>query len=238
MNQRLRPLAPSVTAVVLLAALASARADAPATQPAPVKPPAGAIVLMDGTKLDKWQHRNGQPLQWELTDDGAARVKGGDAVTKDKFTDYTLHVEFWLPKAPDNVKGQGRANSGVYLHGMYEIQVLDSWGVEALKPGDVGGIYQQKPADVNASTPPETWQTYDITFRAPRFDAAGNRTEKARVTVVHNGQTIHDNVELNGPTPGGLSNNESPDAGPIMLQDHGNPVRYRNIWIVPARENN
>jgi hypothetical protein len=230
-----RPGLAALLALVFVTA-STTRADAPATQPA-AKPPAGAIVLFDGTNLDKWQHRDGSPLKWVLTGDGAAEVKGGDAVTKDTFGDFTLHLEFWLPKAPDDVKGQGRGNSGVYLLGVYEIQILDSWGVEKLKPGDVGGIYQQKPADVNASTPPETWQTYDITFRAPRFDGAGNRTEKARVSVVHNGQPIHTDVELNGTTPSGISDKESA-TGPILLQDHGNPVRYRNIWIDPTTETN
>ena len=198
-------------------------------------PPSGAVVLFDGMDLSKWQHGDGAAARWKLVDDGAGgkamQVQGGDVQTKDKFTDFRLHIEFRTPQSPPHVTGQGRGNSGVYIQSRYEVQVLDSFGVDPIGMGDCGSIYGVKIADVNASTAPETWQTYDIDFTAARFDATGKKTGNARVSVRHNGQVIHDDVEIPGPTGGGAP--ESPDPGPIRLQDHGNPVQYRNIWIVP-----
>jgi hypothetical protein len=126
--------------------------------------------------------------------------------------------------------GQERGNSGVYVQGRYEVQVLDSYGL-APSLGDCGAIYGKHVAAVNACRPPERWQSYDIEFRAPRFDAAGKKTENARLTVWLNGMKIHADVEVDGPTAGGEAN-EAP-LGPLLLQDHGNPVRYRNLWILP-----
>lgn len=155
-------------------------------------------------------------------------------MTKRQFGDYRLHVEFWLPLMP-NETSQGRANSGVYNHGRYEVQVLDSYNNPTYAMGGCGAIYGQEDPIANAIIPPENWNSYDITFRAPRYDAAGNMTEKPRITVFHNGIKIHDNFELKGATAGGLDATQ-PKTGPIMLQDHGAAVRYRNIWIVPLKE--
>jgi hypothetical protein len=137
-----------------------------------------------------------------------------------------------VPKLPDDVTGQDRGNSGIYLQERYEIQILDSFGVEKLAPNEAAAIYNKKAADLNAATAPETWQTYDIVFRAARFDAAGQKTDDARITVVWNGRKVHDNVAVDGPTGGGDA--ESAAAGAIRLQDHGNKVRFRNLWIEPA----
>jgi len=139
-------------------------------------PPPAAVVLFDGHDESHWIYMNGGgPTTWPIVGD-AMEVHGGNIVTKDKFGDFTLHVEFWCPNLPPNVKGQGRGNSGVYLQDRYEIQVLDSYGVNPIGLGDCGAIYNQKIPDVNACRPPEQWQTYDIAFRSARFDASGKKT--------------------------------------------------------------
>jgi hypothetical protein len=135
-----------------------------------------------------------------------------------------------MTPAMPSASGQARGNSGVYLQGRYEVQVLDSYGLE-LGLGDCGSIYGKKVAAVNASRAPERWQSYDIEFRAPRIDSSGARTAGARLTVWHNGIRIHDDFELDGPTAGGEPG-EGP-TGPLLLQDHGDPVRYRNVWVLP-----
>ncbi|WP_199561900.1 family 16 glycoside hydrolase [Micromonospora deserti] len=189
------------------------------------------IVLFDGSSLSNWQHTDGRDAQWRLVD-GAAEVCCGDIRTKQGFGDFKLHVEFWLPNLPPDVTGQARANSGVYLQERYEIQVLDSYGKETVESNDAAAIYNKKAADSNAATAPETWQTYDITFRAARYDSAGAKTADARVTVVWNGAVVHNDVAIDGPTGGGGP--EGPSARAIRLQDHGDKVRYRNIWIEPV----
>jgi hypothetical protein len=174
------------------------------------------------------------PIAWKLVD-GAMEVAGGagSLVTKKKFTDCDLHVEFRSPFMPGS-HGQARGNSGVYLQGRYEIQVLDSYGLTGAD-NECGGIYQVAPPRVNMCAPPGQWQTYDITYRAPRFDANGNKTASAVATVRHNGVIIHENLPIPGPT-GGAIDNRPQDPGPLLLQDHGNPVQYRNIWLVePGR---
>ncbi|MBN2131620.1 MAG: DUF1080 domain-containing protein [Sedimentisphaerales bacterium] len=194
-----------------------------------LKPPASAVVLLPYKKgakpdLGAWTNQN-----WKALDSGAMQVNKGTNATKERFGDIKhLHIEFKLPLEPRN-RGQGRGNSGVYLCGTYEVQVLDSFGLVHTS-GDCGGLYNLKRADVNACLPPETWQTYDIEFRAPRLNDDGTIKENARVTVRHNGITIHDNVEIPRPTANPKA--EQRTTGPILLQDHSHPVQYRNIWLV------
>jgi hypothetical protein len=198
------------------------------------RPPSGAIVLFDGTSFAGWDGVKGgqqdKSVGWKLVG-GAMQVVGGTGsiVTKQKFTDFRLHLEFRTPFMPA-ARGQARGNSGVYLQGRYEIQVLDSYGLEGAD-NDCGGIYKVAAPRVNMCAPPGQWQSYDVTWRAPRFDENGEKTSNARVTALHNGVIIHDNLEISGPTEGPLDKNVQAPGG-IYLQDHGNPVEYRNIWIV------
>jgi hypothetical protein len=196
-----------------------------------VRQPGERIVLFDGGNLAEWQHTDGRSPGWPRVGDGAMEVCCGDLRTKQAFGDFRLHVEFKVPLLPPEVTGQNRGNSGVYLQERYEIQILDSYGDPTLDTNEAGAIYLQKAPDVNAATPPETWQTYDITYRAARYDSAGNKTDHARVTVVWNGVTVHDDVAITGPTGGNIP--EGPATGSIRLQDHQNAVQYRNIWVEP-----
>jgi hypothetical protein len=157
---------------------------------------------------------------------------GGSLITKQKFTEYFLHVEFRSPFMP-NETGQGRGNSGVYNQGRYEVQILDSYGLEG-EDNECGGIYKIARPLVNMCAPPMQWQTYDITFSAPRFGSNAEIMEGARLTVIHNDVLIHDNLEIPGPTGGAMG--ELDQAGPIMLQDHGDPVQFRNIWLIETTE--
>ncbi|MCL4215835.1 MAG: DUF1080 domain-containing protein [Candidatus Hydrogenedentes bacterium] len=192
-------------------------------------PPEGAIVLLDGTNTDNWIR---VPEKWPLVGDGAMEVSGSQLMTIQKMGSGKYHVEFRSPFEPNDT-GQARGNSGVYLLGVYEIQVLDSFGLD---PADnlCGGLYSQAVPLVNACLPPLSWQTYDIDFQAAEFDADGNKTKNARITAYLNGVLIHNDLELTDNTPGGLSGDE-PSEGNLMLQDHGDRVRYRNIWFVPAK---
>jgi hypothetical protein len=210
------------------------------------KPPQGAIVLMDGKDLSGWTRRDGKPAGWKAGDGYVEIVSGkGDIMTKEKFgPDFQLHVEFWLPKMADDVKGQARANSGVYLQGRYEIQVLDSYKNDTYANGSVGALYgiiaPDKKAQEKAVKPPEQWNTYDITFRAPKVDNGGKVTEKGRITVKLNGVTIIDDGKFDKWTGGELDNRIG-EPGPILLQDHHNKgggpnVRYRNIWLKPLEK--
>lgn len=194
----------------------------------PVPPPKGAVVLFDGKDLAKWQKYPAGDATWKVAD-GAMEVAMGDIITREKFKDMKLHLEFMPPHMP-SATGQARGNSGVFVMDNYEIQVLDSYGLPKLEVGDCAALYSKKVPDKNAARPPAQWQTYDIEFKAPRFDAAGKKTANARITLYWNGEKVHDNVELEGPLPGGSG--ETPSGGGIRLQDHGNPVRYRNIWVV------
>ncbi|MHC4475762.1 MAG: 3-keto-disaccharide hydrolase [Planctomycetota bacterium] len=195
------------------------------------RPPAGAVVLFDGENLDQWQHpKKPGPVQWKLLDGAMEAQRGaGSIITKRKFTDCELHLEFRTPFMPQ-ARGQGRGNSGVYLQGRYEVQVLDSYGLEG-RDNECGGIYKVAVPLVNMCAPPIQWQTYDITFHAPRFDLAGGKLKNARLTVLHNGVKIHDDVEAPKPTAA-ASDSKITEPGGIYLQDHGNPVQYRNIWLV------
>jgi hypothetical protein len=210
------------------------------------KPPKGAIVLMDGKDLAGWTTRDGKPAGWKAGDGYVEIVSGkGDIMTKEKFgPDFQLHVEFWLPKMPDDVKGQARANSGVYLQGRYEIQVLDSYKNDTYANGSVGALYgilaPDKAAQEKAVKPPEEWNTYDITFTSPRVDENGKVTEKGRLTVKLNGVTIIDDGKFDKWT-GGELDQKIGNPGPILLQDHHNKgggpnVRYRNIWLKPLEK--
>jgi len=198
------------------------------------KPPQQAIVLFDGKNFDAWEHpgKTPRPVQWRLTGDGAMQVKKrtGSIATRQKFTDFRLHLEFRTPFKPE-ARGQERGNSGVYMQGRYEVQVLDSYGLEG-RDNECGGVYKVAPPRVNMCAPPGQWQTYDITFFAPRFDASGEKIENARLSVWHNGVLIHDNLGVPHPTGGELDRNLA-QPGPLLLQDHGNPVEYRNIWLLP-----
>ena len=201
------------------------------------KAPEGAVVLFDGNDLSAWESRKvpDEAIRWKLTDDGAVEVVSlvdgkkakQDIKTKDVFGDYHLHLEFNLFHKPA-AKGQGRSNSGIFHHGIYETQILDSFG-HNVAYNDCGGIYKIREPDVNAGYPGGVWQTYDIDLKAPRYDANGKRTDDARMTVRLNGVLIHDDVPV-------VKNGKEPAEGPIILQDHGSPVRYRNIWIVKKGE--
>ncbi len=191
------------------------------------------IQLFDGTNLDAWEKRSGGAATWPIAG-GAMESNGGDIRTKQKFGDFRLHVEWNEPDYPPDVTGQARGNSGVYLQERYELQVLESFGDTTLADNEAGAIYSKKAPDRNMATAPGTWQTYDITFRAARFDAAGNKTQNARVTVVWNGVLVHNDVEINGGTGDNIPEDRNP--GSIRLQDHGDPgenPRFRNVWIEP-----
>ena len=195
------------------------------------EPPAGAVVLFDGKDLSHWVKPDGKtPAEWPV-EDGTMTVGRGNIRTKDEFVSFKLHIEFQCPYEPE-ARGQARGNSGVYLQGQYELQVLDSYGLE-LQDNDCGAIYKQVVPKVNACLPPLQWQSYDITFHAPKVEG-GAIQEKARLTVVHNGVTTIDNAAI-APTPGGLGGPPDGD-GPILLQDHGDKVQYQNIWLVPIDE--
>ena len=189
---------------------------------------AGRVILFDGSSWDGWVTRAGGPSGWAVGSDGSILVRGGDAITRREFGDFQLHLEFLCPENKGQ-EGQGRSNSGVYLHGRYEVQVLDSWGLPVASNA-CGAVYSIAAPLANASRPPGSWQTYDIVFRAPRFDRSGELTQEPRITVIHNGVVIHNNLMLPSTTPGGLDRQMRP-RGPILLQDHGDPVRYRNIWV-------
>ena len=156
----------------------------------------------------------------------------GNLWTKAELGSGLYHLEFQVPVTPETNGWQDRGNSGVYVQGRYEVQVLDSLGRE-LRSGDCGGIYGKHVALVDACRAAGRWQSYDIRFEAPRFDAAGAKVASARMSVWHNGLLIHDDAEVDGPTAAAMSGEERP-LGPLMLQDHGHPVRYRNVWFLPG----
>ena len=195
-------------------------------------PPSNAVVLLNGKDLSNWRTREGGPAGWEVKDGIVHIVPGtGDIVTEERFTDLFLHLEFRYPDMPE-ATGQAKGNSGVFLQGRYEIQVLDSYGINIPGMGDCGAIYNQFAPLVNACKPPTEWQTYDVAFRAPRLNGAGDVEEGARVTVLQNGLVIHNNVQLPGVT-GGTLDEAVGEPGPLLLQDHRNLVAYRNIWAMP-----
>ncbi len=194
-------------------------------------PPSDAIALFDGSSLDGFTKFGGGPAGWKLNADKTMTIApgSGSIVSKELFTDAQVHVEFATPSLATSA-GQDRGNSGVYLQGRYEVQVLDSFQSETYADGQCGALYKQYAPLVNASRGPGEWQTYDIIFRAARFDATGKRLEKARITVLHNGVLIHNEAELSGVT-GYAPIKELPEPGPLYLQDHNCTVKYRNIWM-------
>lgn len=207
------------------------------------KAPEGATILFDGTEatLDNWSSMKGEPTKWKLVDGALVSIfRAGYIRTKKEFGSCKLHIEFATPTKAEGT-GQGRGNSGVFLMGQYEVQVLDSYENTTYPDGQCGALYGRAVPLVNASRPPGEWQTYDITFTRPLFDEEGNVTRKAKFHVIHNGEVIHDNVELSGSTGwagphAATEYAKHADKGPIALQDHGNPVRFRNIWIEPIED--
>ena len=216
---------------------ASSRMRDPDGTDVPLAPaPKGALVLFDGSDLSKWVNRkDGRSAGWKVQGGHVEVVPGnGDILTRETFTDYQLHIEFWLPYMPE-ATGQGRANSGVYNQGRIEVQVLDSYG-NPPRDNEIGGIYRVATPLRNAAKRPERWQSYDIAYRAPRIGSDGKQAEKGRITVLLNGVMIHNNAAFDAQTTtAGLppEGNDYSKPGPILLQDHGNRVRYRNIWILP-----
>ncbi len=186
-------------------------------------------ILFDGTNTDMWRTREGNPIDWKINDDGSMTVGNGDIISTVKFGDAHIHVEWKEPDMPD-CTGQAKGNSGVYIHGCYELQVLDSYGIENPKSNDCGGIYCMYAPRVNACKPAPEWQTYDIYLRAPRYNEKGERTECARATIIQNGICVQNNILLHQATPGGYTEDPVKE-GPLMLQDHTNPVSFRNVWV-------
>ncbi len=208
----------------------------PSTPDQAGQPPSDAIVLFNGQDLSQWAAMNGNPTRWIVRDGYMECVSGSGYIrTIQNFGDCQLHLE-WAAPTPAEGEGQGRGNSGLFFgRDRYEIQVLDSYQNKTYADGSAGSVYIQYPPLVNASRPPGQWQSYDIVWTAPRFDAEGTLLSPARITAFHNGVLIQNHVELTGPT-GWLQRapySAHPEKLPIALQDHGNPVRYRNIWVRP-----
>ncbi|RKY02695.1 DUF1080 domain-containing protein [Candidatus Poribacteria bacterium] len=203
----------------------------------PGDPPSDAIILFDGTDLSKWvSSRDGGPARWKVENGYMEVVPGtGDIQTKEEFGDCQLHIEWMVP--PDVTgEDQGRGNSGVFLMGLYEIQVLDCYGNITYPDGMTAAIYGQYPPLVNACRKPGEWQTYDIIWEAPRFEG-DKLVRPAYLTLIFNGVVVHNHVALLGPTGHRRlpEYRPHPPVGPLRLQDHGNPVRYRNIWYRPLK---
>ncbi len=203
------------------------------TRDAPGTAPSDAVVLFDGKDLSRWTNGKGGPASWVVAD-GALVIKpgGGEIVSRETFGDCQLHLEFSSP-VPPRGRDQGRGNSGVMFFGRYEFQVLDSYENLTYPDGQAAAIYGQFPPLVNASRPPGEWQSYDIIFTAPRFKDDGSLESPAYATMLHNGVLVHNHTTLIGPMNfRGIGTYTKHGAkGPILLQDHGNPVRFRNLWV-------
>ncbi len=204
-------------------------------------PPSDAEILFDGTNLAKWRDSQGGDATWLVRDGYVETGRGGGIRTRGTWPDFQLHVEWATPKPPHG-SGQARGNSGILINGMYEVQVLDSYDAKTYPDGQAAAIYGQRPPLVNASKPPGEWQTYDIIFESPRWNEKQELIKKACVTVLHNGVVVHHRYEFTGGTDGirrevpwktlAKYTPHAPEVF-IALQDHNNPVRYRNIWIRP-----
>jgi hypothetical protein len=204
------------------------------TEDRPGKPPSDAVVLFDGTSLAAWSTLKGEPAKWKVENGYMEVVTGtGDIHTKEEFGDSQLHIEFATP-APPKGNSQSRGNSGIFLYGLYEVQVLDSYNNLTYADGQASAIYGQSPPLVNASRPPGEWQTYDIVYTGPRFKD-GKVDVPGYVTIFHNGVITQNHTQILGATGHRVLPKlvvHGP-AGPIELQDHHNPTRFRNIWIRP-----
>ncbi len=200
----------------------------------PGKPPADAIVLFNGSDVSSWRDKDGKPANWKI-ENGELIESKGDIFTQQDFGDIQLHLEFCMP--PPKGSGQGRGNSGVFLMGRYEVQILDCYQNLTYADGTVGALYGQHPPMANASKPPGTWQVYDILFTAPKFESNGDVKSPAYVTVLLNGVAIQNHESYMGPTGWKLQPHYTAHAstGPISLQDHNNPTRFRNIWVRPLK---
>ncbi|HEX4628845.1 MAG TPA: DUF1080 domain-containing protein [Gemmatimonadales bacterium] len=205
----------------------------PGPERPPAPPPADAIVLFAGTNLDAWRAADSSPAKWVVRDGYFEVAPGtGSIATRRSFGDVQLHVE-WASPVPPTGEGQERGNSGVFLMSHYEIQVLDCYGNDTYPDGQAAAVYGQTPPLVNACRPPGAWQTYDIIFHRPRFAPDGAVRDSARVTVLHNGVLVQNDTRITGWTVHGRRAHYEPHADrlPVELQDHGNRVRYRDIWI-------
>ncbi len=203
------------------------------------QPPSDAIVLFDGSDLSHWLTRNGEPADWNVANGYIECVPGKSTIySKQAFGDCQLHIE-WATPAQVEGQGQGRGNSGVYLMGKYEVQVLDSYQNTTYPDGQAAALYGQYPPQVNASRQPGVWQTYDIIFHRPRFAPTGEVTEPATITVLHNGVLVQDHTRLTGPTMNRIRLDYYAHESrlPISLQNHRNPVRFRNIWVRDLEKN-
>src|SRR5436190_10250180 len=220
---KLRRLAAGLPAAMITTLIA---ADTPPKITAdPGAPPSDAVVLFDGTGLDAWRHGDGRPPAWKVTDGYVEVSPGtGDLVTLQPFGDCQLHIE-WATPSPTRGTDQEPGNSGVYIMSTYEIQVLDSYENQTYAIGQAGAIYGEYPPLVNASRAPGEWQSYDIVFHAPLAGQCGELLCRATVTVLHNVVLVQDHVSIAGP------DRQPADKKPLLLQDHGQPVRFRNIWI-------
>ena len=204
----------------------------------PAAPPSDAIVLFDGSSSDAWQHMNGKKPQWKIVSasHGTKAMEvagGGDIRTKQEFGGtFQLHVEWASPKTPEG-PGQARGNSGVFLMGMYEVQILDCYNNKTYADGQTAALYGQQPPLANACRGPGEWQTYDLVFTAPKFGEDDKLVEPATITLLHNGVLVHHKQPLLGITAhrAVAKYRKHGPTGPIKLQDHGNPVRFRNVWL-------
>ena len=206
-----------------------------ATANAAITAPSDAVVLFDGSNLSQWVHPDGSPAKWEVRNGVFTVKKGtGDIQTRQHFQDFQLHIE-WLIPAGISGESQSRGNSGIFMQGIYELQLLDSYNNRTYANGQAGSIYKQTPPMKNAMRPPGDWNVYDIMYTAPRFNEDSSLFSPARITVIHNGVAIHYNTRITGHTPYvGLPRYRYHGKGPVKLQDHGDPsapISFRNVWI-------